>query len=135
MATNGGGRDPSPGTETETETTETTAPTSAPPPAQRAQGSHKPCGARKRATPLTLISLLLCRYCFLMNQSDGGCALVRPARRMRSLGALGQGGADVGAVVSVVSVPSGWVAAAPVFRHVKACLLAPYIISISNTYK
>ena len=58
---------------------------------------------------------------------------------MRSLGALGWGGADVGAVVSVVSVsvvsvsvsvPGGWVAAAPFFRHVKNCLLAPYIISM-----
>ena len=52
---------------------------------------------------------------------------------MRSLGALGWGGADVGAVVSVsvsvvsvsVSVPGGWVAAAPFFHHVKICLLAP----------
>ena len=62
---------------------------------------------------------------------------------MRSLGALGWGGADVGAVVSVVSVsvsvvsvsvsvPGGWVAAAPFFRHVKNCLLAPYIISMIN---
>ena len=52
---------------------------------------------------------------------------------MRSLGALGWVGADVGAVVSVVSVvPGGWVAAAPVFRHVKSCLLAPYIVSMIN---
>ena len=50
---------------------------------------------------------------------------------MRSLGALGWGGADVGAVVSVsvsvsvvsvvsvsVSVPGGWVAAAPFFQQI-----------------
>ena len=52
MTINGPPRDPPPGTET-TETTETTnSVTPATPLGQRAQGSHKPCGAYH---PLTLI--------------------------------------------------------------------------------
>ena len=67
-------------------------------------------------------------------QSEGDCGLAHPARRMRALGALGKGVADVGAVVSVVSVsasvPGGWVATAPLFSPRKELLSSP----IHNIY-